>query len=151
MSDEYPPAKLPPVPSAPGFEDLSRGLQLLADVLGPHLVELTPEQRCALYRPTPEEVAFMDLLYEEMNEHPEMSLPGVDRERFMAAYGKRKMMSALRDQLQLLEDALDERILEVDPVSRFQAGDAVWSAMTHAPSAEAPKPAGDGATPDGAA
>lgn len=102
----------------------------LQENLVPHLVSLTPEERRALPRMDDEKIAFMNEMFEHAKAHPDLVPDSIDMVKFERDVTTFRELSAVSKHLHELMESLEERMLQLDPVSRFDAGDALRDAMS---------------------
>lgn len=152
MSADQPARRHPAALSPEQLEAIGKSIRTLKDTLEPHLVSLTPEQRRTMRPLSDDQVEFMNAVFEHAKAHPELVPDGIDMEKFERDVTSFRNLRAIAGRLGAALEALEERMLQVDPMSRFEAADALHAAMTYS---QSPRPAqGDGpadAPPDGAA
>lgn len=153
MSANPPPRRNPAALSSEEQKDLRAFIDVLNEKLVPHLVTLTPEQRRTLKPLDGEQIAFMHAMHRHMKANPDLVPDTVDMAQYERDLANFNFLHELTHQLRELQDALNERMLYLDPVSRVEAADALRAAMSGGESARPGKGADDAgaAHPDGEA
>lgn len=130
MTANQPQSRHPAALSPEERTTLETCIDALNEKLVPHLATPTPEQRRSLKPLDGEQVAFMNAMYKHMKANPQLVPDTVDMRKFESDLNNFNFLDDVQRRLEKIVDVLRERRLQVDPVSRFEAADAVWAAMS---------------------